>query len=825
MPKRQLNKDSKSPRKGKKFTAPPLFEDGGSDIENIPPAQLEFDLIAMEEEMLRDRCRTSCVDYFGGVSDWLAVSPCRDEADDMFADLDFESVPVQEDSKKEEEDQELRTTTPKFKLPVPVLSVRPPVSSEDSASDKVSISSFRVPSINMGRESVGDIESLDGDCNYSSYNEEIGSNCSRLSKRGRSESVDNIPEEEEEPIEVGEDDRDPTKLYEGTFDVTTRATNFLVTFNRVHIPLSEILANCGLPLIVDYSRDVDLERKKEITMQLAEAYGTLEWKRENGFNISPHVHLVFVYAENMKPMVGDVLSHACRIGRINPFYMNTVNVVPLTRFRAGLKYITKFLKGGVKGLFDPNISKCISIKMFTHNEGDQKSEKQCPRAGVSRNTLNPYEQAKKHAFTAARLVMNENQSGDGEGYSDKKKKKVKLDIAAMGPSELWEALYEFPEISSWEEITHDVESVAAWITAIFTKLQEIGRVTRTDLADKVLIMLSTKGFDVNKLLGAINIHTSIRTSLADKRKGLSYSMFMPGRDHKFPNIDELVSKFKTRYANMINRIIEATIEKHGRTREQVLADPKLKAIAKRLDSEMCEKGKIFLWLKKVVKYHSTGKVKRNRHLFIHGGGTNGKTAFKKFLEENFLVQYHSATHSFLTTVPDQRPCHIYIFEEFDIMQHLGKDAKFRLNMFNSMLGEESRDMNEYRRILNNLESWPGPNVKSHVNCRTNPFVFYVFYTNSPIPKPCMVRREDEPLLENFLRRLDLIIHLDYKQFLPDEVCSFVPGGDKTVPLHEKSIKDIQKSMKKKLGFTPLLNDPDPDGERFGYDEDIPTFNL
>jgi hypothetical protein len=107
----------------------------------------------------------------------------------------------------------------------------------------------------------------------------------------------------------------------------------------------------------------------------------------------------------------------------------------------------------------------------------------------------------------------------------------------------------------------------------------------------------------------------------------------------------------------------------------------------------------FIWCDIVVKAHATGVIPRNRHLYIYGEGTNGKTSFKRFLQSNFLVQIHSANHQFLTSVPETKPIHIYIFDEFNPKNHVGKNSLFRLNFFNNMMGEEIRDKDQYDDIL------------------------------------------------------------------------------------------------------------------------------
>jgi hypothetical protein len=205
-------------------------------------------------------------------------------------------------------------------------------------------------------------------------------------------------------------------------------------------------------------------------------------------------------------------------------------------------------------------------------------------------------------------------------------------------------------------------------------------------------------------------------------------------------------------------------------------------------------------------------------MYLYGAGTNGKSSFKRFLDEKFLVQTHSVNHQFLTTVPDQRPCHIYIFDEFDPRNHIGKDSKFRFNYLNNMLGEESKDLEQYHRILGNPDNWPGPNVKSHTNCRTNPFVFCIFFSNIPMLEARDVPRVEERLIENFRERMKFMMDLRFGEFIPEELCSFAKGAKDSKPYHKMESNTIEKKLIKSFGFESLISKPEVPPDSFGYDQ-------
>jgi hypothetical protein len=125
---------------------------------------------------------------------------------------------------------------------------------------------------------------------------------------------------------------------------------------------------------------------------------------------------------------------------------------------------------------------------------------------------------------------------------------------------------------------------------------------------------------------------------------------------------------------------------------------------------------------------------------------------------HFKVQTHHSNKNFLVTVPDSAPCHFYLFDEFDIWQHIGMDntVNFKISSFNLMMSCKSSSVAEYDALASNYNSWPGPNVKGKSNIRTHPFVVFIFFTNVPLSNPGAGFGEyDNKCYTQFLNRFSL----------------------------------------------------------------------
>ncbi len=55
----------------------------------------------------------------------------------------------------------------------------------------------------------------------------------------------------------------------------------------------------------------------------------------------------------------------------------------------------------------------------------------------------------------------------------------------------------------------------------------------------------------------------------------------------------------------------------------------------------------------------------------------------------------------LTTIPNTKLTHFYIFEEFDIWQHLDPKASFKMNCFNMMMELECKDKDDLIKVTQN----------------------------------------------------------------------------------------------------------------------------
>lgn len=586
---------------------------------------------------------------------------------------------------------------------------------------------------------------------------------------------------------------------------------FMITVNRPSLDLAGTMrmfmsdfdtrktwARAGKKIYRDISMDA-LENIKNA--ELEHLAGTVEWAAGSR---TPHFHILISLDKVFPKLTKAEMLPLAR--KLAPGLETFVNVTHVARYVNGLRYITKCLKFGIRSLIDNTYANPIKISVFNRDiqlsEEDSKTRWiETARTVVVANPGVNLNDIKERIAVLSKYGAPKSNMIDEFKHPGASKKP---DIASMTIDSL-ENLVLYCDGSGLERFSSESEDsvCATWINKAFNLCKEVGKCRLNDLCDKLLVYVSICGLTVHRLHKMRDLHSSIRNYLCTKhaRGGLQhYASFLPSySEDKFPDMSELVSSY-----NNDMRLMKAKILEKFRLENRTQSDIRMALARWKLSTENVDS--LILWLAKVTQMCKTKVMPRDRHIYVYGPGSNGKSSFARFLCKYFLVQFHSADHQWMTSIPDRSPCHFYIFDEFDIYKHMGTKTQFRLNQFNNMMGWGTSSEQEYNEILENDSNWPSPTVKTVVE-KTNPLVTYVFLSNQPFPTEREVPVADMPYYNCFKDRFDLILSLGQHEKIPRQFVVLDNAGAKVQRTRETTGVDKRRHLED-LGIKTFSVDDD-----------------
>lgn len=233
---------------------------------------------------------------------------------------------------------------------------------------------------------------------------------------------------------------------------------------------------------------------------------------------------------------------------------------------------------------------------------------------------------------------------------------------------------------------------------------------------------------------------------------------------------------------------------------------------------------------------------KNRHLYLFGGGDNGKSSFIKFLHKHFYCcDLRVTTNYVLSDIAVSRPYEIVIVDEFDISKHMQMSSTLTFSDFNMVMGQFS-SAEDADKIRDDDSTWIKMNVKGG-HAGLYPYAIWVFCSNSRLYDPKEIHFDEKtgrPMLGSkmmynndpanysaFYNRFCAKVYIeDRLEFIPQELQVRDPGTDIKKQFTSQSafeyLRDrynIDGNPNEFGGKHNRANKPrqPEDDDRFGYD--------
>lgn len=548
------------------------------------------------------------------------------------------------------------------------------------------------------------------------------------------------------------------------------------------------------------------------------AIAMLEWGYENG-QVEPHIHIVVKF-ENNRVCKGPTkeigLKFAQHLAWKVSLGYRDYNMTPIVGLMKGLVYVSKTLPNKLDSLTYKPLRTTLKTRIgSTWNEEDvNRWDMDSFDLEMPLGTYFAIIKAEVERRNKSKPIQNDEnepplqESNAFHTPSPSKKLDMRLQVESVPIREIKDALYD-PDGGIFPlENTEDADR-PAWLNMILSRFLLLFKGKNEHMYDKMTLFIVREGMTIGECFSMIDLHSTYRwflTKLNPQQKIL-YAKFAPLElTRKTVDIPELhnlaIMRLKRRYDKAMH--IVNNLPTSSRTIDNEVT--RIRLYKNKLV-------KLTRWLQDCSISIKTKVYPRNRHLWIYGAGSNGKTSFVNWLRKHYKCQLVHACDKYLLTELDYTQTDFYIFDEFNLNNHMSSSATITMEVFNNMMGHSTKDEQHYIAAHKDVSNWPDVNVKGTLG-KTHPCGTFIFLTNIPL-HPKLRDPTSDDILSNF--KLRFSTQLDFMKFekMPEEFCIFNIETPKKID--DMTIDEIESKAKDDNMTIPDFGSADAqDSNNFGY---------
>lgn len=563
--------------------------------------------------------------------------------------------------------------------------------------------------------------------------------------------------------------------------------------------------------IKHYVESDKLRSYYHIQVKILFGIAMLEWGTENGC-WEPHIHLLLKF-ENTRISEAPNKEFMLHFSSLMSFHAQLkprdIDVRPVSQLMRGLAYLSKALPLKLDHLtYEP-----ISVN-FKQDKAEIITKRWCMMSFDPKMPIGTYTALIKNEvnrrlppvpFESSPNVISDSDSTAFNSPAPAKKTDDRTQIDCVPIKEFEEAIYDkeggiYPYANTFD---HDRP---AWLNLVVSRTLLLYKGKTDYIFDKLTLFIIKEGLSIGEAMNMIDLNTGYRwflSKMSNTQKAL-YAKFTPtDTDRLFPDINaahnSAMARLKERFENITSYAL-------GDPSKKQLLHKETLSIQRSKDTLL----KLTRWLKTSIQNIVDKRFQRNRHLWVYGAGSNGKTSFVNWLRKNFKCQLLTACDKYLLTELDYTHKDFYIFDEFNLNNHIG-NVTITLEVFNNMLGQSCNDEAQFDALHNDLASWPDVNVKGTMG-KTHPCATFIFLTNIPI-LPRLREQVADDLLSNFKLRFSTQLNFERFEKLPEEVCIFNTCPDRKID--DLSIEELEKQARDEDMIIPDFG-PIRSANDFGY---------